>query len=62
MLHIDNVVESKSNPRKHFGALDELAASVREKGVLQPVKARPVNGHFELVYGARRFRAAKASA
>jgi ParB/RepB/Spo0J family partition protein len=59
MLHLDNIQESKTNPRKSFGDLDELAASVQEKGVLSPVKVRPVNGHFELVFGERRWRAAK---
>ena len=52
------------NPRKAFGAadLDELTASVREKGVVQPILVRPVEGvadSFEIVAGERRWRAAQ---
>ena len=52
------------NPRKAFGAadLDELTASVREKGVVQPILVRPVEGaadSYEIVAGERRWRAAQ---
>ena len=52
------------NPRKAFGAadLDELTASVREKGVVQPILVRPVAGatdSYEIVAGERRWRAAQ---
>ena len=48
-------------PRKTFDEerLEELAESIRSKGVLSPLLARRVNGHFEIVSGARRYRAAK---
>jgi ParB family chromosome partitioning protein len=51
-------------PRKRFGEeeLRELAASLRDKGVLQPILARPVHGEanaFEIVAGERRWRAAQ---
>jgi ParB/RepB/Spo0J family partition protein len=59
--------ESKSNPRKHYdkAALEELTASVREKGVLEPLIVRAgkqggVDG-YEVVAGHRRFRAATAA-
>ncbi|WP_242392134.1 ParB/RepB/Spo0J family partition protein [Anaeromyxobacter oryzisoli] len=39
--------------------IDELVASVREHGVQQPIKLRPQGSRFEIVYGERRFRAAK---
>jgi ParB family chromosome partitioning protein len=50
-------------PRKTFSpeALEELAASIREKGVLQPVLVRPTPNGYELVAGERRFRAAEAA-
>jgi ParB/RepB/Spo0J family partition protein len=53
--------ESDSNPRKIFDPerLAELAESIREKGVLSPLVVRPVDGHFEIVAGARRYRAAR---
>ncbi len=55
------LVESSTNPRKAFDEerLEELAESVRSKGILLPLVVRPVNGHYEIVAGARRFRAAQ---
>lgn len=51
--------ESPTNPRKSFGDLTELTESVRSKGVLEPLRARPLaDGAFELVFGHRRLRAA----
>ncbi|HMN87647.1 MAG TPA: ParB/RepB/Spo0J family partition protein, partial [Bauldia sp.] len=52
------------NPRKAFdgGELDDLAASIREKGVVQPILVRPVAGagdSYEIIAGERRWRAAQ---
>src|SRR5689334_13393863 len=49
-----------AQPRKRFdeAALDALADSIRERGVLQPVIVRPVGDGYELVAGERRWRAA----
>jgi ParB family transcriptional regulator, chromosome partitioning protein len=52
------------NPRQNFGpdSLDELTASIREKGVLQPILARPLPGNaqaYEIIAGERRWRAAQ---
>ncbi len=60
---LEQVVESSANPRRHFDerGLAELTASVQEKGVLVPLLVRPVNGHYEIVAGARRRRAAAAA-
>jgi ParB family chromosome partitioning protein len=54
------LVESSTNPRRTFDdeRLEELAESIRSKGVLSPLLARKVKGHFEIVSGARRYRAA----
>lgn len=60
VLPLEDVKESKTNPRRTFDekALDELAASIKEQGVLQPVVVRPTAGtSYELVCGARRYRA-----
>jgi ParB family chromosome partitioning protein len=54
------VTPNPRQPRQVFddGALDELAASVREVGLLQPVVVRKVMpGHYELIMGERRWRA-----
>ena len=60
-IPIGQLTESKTNPRRTFeeGALKDLAASIRQKGILQPLLVRPWAGGFEIVAGARRFRAAK---
>jgi ParB family chromosome partitioning protein len=48
-------------PRKSFEpeALKELADSIREQGIVQPLVVREVNGHLELIAGERRWRAAQ---
>lgn len=61
---IELIHRHESQPRWRFNdaELEELAASLREKGVLQPVLLRPrpgLPGHFELVAGERRWRAAQ---
>ena len=50
-----------SQPRKQFDeeSIDELASSIRERGVLQPILVREVEGGFEIVAGERRWRAAQ---
>jgi ParB family transcriptional regulator, chromosome partitioning protein len=56
------LTESKTNPRRIFedDALKELAESIRTQGVLSPLLVRPLNElGFEIVAGARRYRAAQ---
>ncbi len=62
---LDRISPNPDQPRMNFdeSALAELAASIREHGVLQPVLVRP-NGephHYQLVAGERRWRAARAA-
>jgi ParB/RepB/Spo0J family partition protein len=57
-IAIADIHESKANPRRDFADLDDLAASIRVNGVLSPIMIREVNGKPELIYGARRLRAA----
>jgi ParB family chromosome partitioning protein len=63
VLPIDQIVESSTNPRRRFSeqGLQELVDSVRKHGVLSPLLLRPVNDHFEIIAGARRFRAARVA-
>jgi ParB/RepB/Spo0J family partition protein len=49
----------KVNVRKNPGDVGDLVDSLKEKGILEPVLARPVGGRYELVVGSRRFEAAK---
>jgi ParB family transcriptional regulator, chromosome partitioning protein len=61
-IAIDRVQPGKYQPRTRMddAALDDLAASIREHGVMQPILVRPVEGgRFEIVAGERRWRAAK---
>jgi len=60
-LPVDGIRPNPDQPRRSFDlpALEELAASIRQLGVLQPLLVRPKDGGFELVAGERRLRAAK---
>lgn len=55
-----NIQSSSYNPRKNFDetSLAELADSIRQQGVLQPIGVRPIaDNRFEIVFGERRYRA-----
>lgn len=60
---IDKIVPQRGQPRQHFDSdrLDELASSLREHGLLEPlvVRRRPGQDDFELIAGERRWRAAQ---
>ena len=56
---LDRLEANVNQPRKDFGDLKELADSIKEKGVLEPILVRPKDGKFEIVAGERRFRAAQ---
>ncbi len=62
-LAIADIAPNPGQPRRHFdtAAMDDLVASVRAHGVLQPILVRPVsNGRYEIIAGERRWRAAQA--
>jgi ParB family chromosome partitioning protein len=61
-ITLNNIRPNPHNPRKNFAgkSFEELVASVREKGVIQPILVRPVKSKktpFEIIFGERRFRA-----
>ena len=60
-IAIDTIHESATNPRRTFdeAKLQELAESTRTNGLIQPITVRPNSAGFEIVAGARRFRAAQ---
>jgi ParB family chromosome partitioning protein len=60
-IAIDQIHESATNPRRTFDELKlgELAESIRTNGLIQPITVRPNNTGFEIVAGARRFRASQ---
>jgi ParB family transcriptional regulator, chromosome partitioning protein len=59
-IALANIHESTTNPRRTFdeSKLAELAESLRTQGLIQPITVRPDNEGYEIVAGARRFRAA----
>ena len=61
---IENLKANPRNPRRAFteSELNELADSIRERGIIQPIVVRSVRGeddHFEIIAGERRWRAAQ---
>ncbi|SFX40026.1 chromosome partitioning protein, ParB family [Marinospirillum alkaliphilum DSM 21637] len=61
-LPIEQLRPGKYQPRRdmHPEALEELAASIRQQGIMQPVVVRPLgSGQYEIIAGERRWRAAQ---
>ena len=60
-ISLDDIRPNSAQPRKVFDqeALQDLASSIREHGVIQPVLLRPARNGYELVAGERRWRAAR---
>jgi ParB family chromosome partitioning protein len=64
-IDIDRILPNSHQPRKNFDedGLNELADSIREHGLVQPVVVRPLDdGFFQLIAGERRWRAAQRAA
>lgn len=60
-LPLTMLVPSSMNPRKTLGDVTDLAASIREVGILEPILVRPRDGAAEVVAGSRRHAAAQAA-
>ena len=60
-IDIKQIRPSRLNPRleANMERLNELATSIKEVGLLEPIIVRPVNGDFEVVVGERRYRASQ---
>lgn len=58
---IEDIRPNRNQPRKNFAPdkLEELASSIREKGIIQPLVVRKKGAHYELIAGERRWRAAQ---
>lgn len=58
-LHLDDIIPNRFQPREVFDerALKELAVSIKEHGVIQPIIVRRVNGKYEIIAGERRYKA-----
>jgi ParB family chromosome partitioning protein len=59
-IAVERITPSPFQPRRTFdeGKIDELAASIRNQGIIQPLVVRPHGDGFELIAGERRWRAA----
>ena len=60
-LPADLIQPNPAQPRRSFSEheLEQLAVSIQENGLLQPITVRRVNGEYQLISGERRLRAAK---
>jgi len=61
ILKLSQIEPNREQPRKQFNqdSLEELAASIKEHGLIQPIVVQKKNGYYEIVAGERRWRAAK---
>jgi ParB family chromosome partitioning protein len=58
LIPVEDIDPNPNQPRHTMGDLSELIASVREKGILEPILVRPRGNRFQIIAGERRFRAA----
>jgi len=59
LIPIEDIDPNPNQPRRVLGELAELTASIREKGVLEPILVRGIaNGRYQIIAGERRYRAA----
>jgi len=60
-LNLDDIVRDEDQPRREFDpeAIEALAASIKEHGVLQPIVVTREDGKYKIVAGERRWRASK---
>ncbi len=62
MLNINEIEPNRNQPRKNFNenGLEELAKSIEQNGIIQPILVRPMaDGSYQLIAGERRWRAAR---
>jgi len=61
MIAVASIYPNPAQPRRHFNeeAIEELAQSIREKGVLQPIIVRVYGDRYQIIAGERRWRAAQ---
>jgi ParB family chromosome partitioning protein len=61
LIDIRRVAPNPHQPRKDFGDLTEMVASVKEKGILEPILVRAHQGKYQIIAGERRYQAAKVA-
>jgi ParB family chromosome partitioning protein len=58
LVPVEDIEPNPQQPRQALGDLEELVASIREKGILEPLLVRKVGVRFQIIAGERRYRAA----
>ena len=60
-ISVDKIIPNRFQPRKNFDeeALDELADSIRQHGIIQPLVLRKLGDSYEIIAGERRYKAAQ---
>ena len=58
LIPMEDIDPNPNQPRQAMGDLSELVASIKEKGILEPILVRPVGSRFQIIAGERRYRAA----
>jgi ParB family transcriptional regulator, chromosome partitioning protein len=61
MIDLEMLDVNPHQPRKALGDLADLVSSIKEKGVLEPILVREVQGRFQIIAGERRYHASKAA-
>ena len=61
MIDIRRIEPNPHQPRRDFGDLSEMVASVKEKGILEPILVRSHEGTYQIIAGERRYQAARTA-
>ena len=59
LIDIERIEPNPHQPRKEFGDLTEMVASIKEKGILEPILVRSHEGSYQIIAGERRYQAAR---
>lgn len=59
MISLNKIDPNARQPRSEMGDMKDLMASIKEKGILEPILVRPFEGRYEIIAGERRFMASK---
>jgi ParB family chromosome partitioning protein len=59
LIDVERIEPNPNQPRRHFGDLSEMVASIKEKGILEPILVRHFEGKFQIIAGERRYQAAR---
>ena len=58
-IYINDIIENDENPRTEISSVEDLKASIKAQGLMQPIVVRRIDNGFKVVAGSRRFKACK---